>query len=744
MESLGRPRPGAAVPVRFRLRGERLLVLALVTLLLFLSALYAVLQKTEEFSPRFFTNTVLLTVLGFVNAILVLALLYILFRDLIRLVAERRRGTLGSQFKTKLVVIFLGLTLIPSILLLVASGKLIEHSLKKWFSPAVDEMVEVGQDILDASSQRYRGEALHFARQVAEDLATDRLLSPSRRRRLRPVMESRLREYHLDLVVVHAGGEAPITVVHSRMSLSTVDALPWELVARVQDGEPAERADEVSGGMVVRAAVAVPGSGEPPAVVSVGYLVPQHLVALNRRLARAAENYLQTKALKSPIQRSYYLILSLVTILVLFASVWVSLALARRITVPIQVLAEGTREVAAGNLDFHLDVDTDDEFGILVDSFNSMTSDLRTAKEGEQRSLEALTAGNRELAERRRYMETLLENISPGVVSMDGEGRVTIINRSACRILDIRAQDNVIGLKVDEVLARPEHRELRDAISEARHGSHGTRERQVTLHAEGRTRTVSAILTPLPRVAQDAPGFIVVLEDVTDLLRAEKIAAWQEVARRLAHEIKNPLTPIQLSAQRIAKKFRQGDADLERVVEEGTEVILSEVRGVQRLLDEFSRFARLPAVQPVAVDLHQVIDQAIALYDGLHPHVTFTRDYHAPEQAMELDPEQMKRVCVNLFDNAIEAMEGRGAISVRTSHLAESHRFRLEISDDGPGIPEGDRERMFLPYFSTKRRGTGLGLAIVNRIIADHHGSVRVEMNEPHGSRIVIDLPTLA
>lgn len=733
------------MPVRFRLRGERVLVLALVTLLLFLSALYAVIQKTEEFSPRFFTNTVLLTVLGFLNAILLLALLYILFRALIRLVAERRRGTLGSQFKTKLVVIFLGLTLIPSILLLVASGKLIEHSIKKWFSPAVDEMVEVGQDILDASSQRYREEAFHFARQVAEGLAADRLLSPSRRRRLRPAMESRLREFHLDLIVVHAGGEASITVVRSRMSLSTVDALPWDLVARAQGGKPAERADEVAGGgMVVRAAVAVPDSGEPPAVVSVGYLVPEHLVALNRRLARSAENYLQTKALKSPIQRSYYLVLSLVTVLVLFASVWVSLVLARRITVPIQVLAEGTREVAAGNLDFHLDVDTDDEFGILVDSFNRMTSDLRTAKEGEQRSLEALTAGNRELAERRRYMETLLENISPGVVSIDGEGRVTIINRSACTILDIHAQDKVMGLRVDEVLARPEHRELRDVISEARHGSHGTRQRQVTLHAEGRARTVSAILSPLPRVAQDAPGLIVVLEDVTDLLRAEKIAAWQEVARRLAHEIKNPLTPIQLSAQRIAKKFRQGDADLERVVEEGTEVILSEVRGVKRLLDEFSRFARLPAVQPVPVDLHQVIDQAIALYDGLHPHVTFTRDYHDPQQAMELDPEQMKRVCVNLFDNAIEAMEGRGTISVRTSHLAESHTLRMEISDDGPGIPEGDRERMFLPYFSTKRRGTGLGLAIVNRIIADHHGSVHVEMNEPHGSRVVIDLPTVA
>ncbi len=266
----------------------------------------------------------------------------------------------------------------------------------------------------------------------------------------------------------------------------------------------------------------------------------------------------------------------------------------------------------------------------------------------------------------------------------------------------------------------------------------------MTVQAEGRTRTLAAIFTPLTDAAGASPGLIVVLEDVTDLLRAEKVAAWQEVARRLAHEIKNPLTPIQLSAQRIAKKFHEGDADLARVVKEGTDAIVNEVGGVKRLLDEFSRFARLPAVHPMPADPHQVIEQAIALYDGLHPGVQFERDFHPDGHRIDLDAEQIKRVCVNLFDNAIQAMDGKGTITVRTGSILDGKAFQVEISDQGPGIPPEDRERMFLPYFSTKRRGTGLGLAIVNRIISDHDGSVRFEDNAPRGSRFVIELPVRA
>ena len=718
---------------RFRLKGERLLTLALVTLFVFVSLVYVLLQKAEEFSPKYFTNTVLLSVLGLVNAILVLALLYVLFRNLIRLVAERRRGILGSQFKTKLVGIFLGLTLIPSILLFIAAGKLIEHSIKKWFSTPVEEVVEAGQEVVDSTYQRFRSEALHFARRVADDVSSRRLLSPSRRRLLREAMEERLQEYRLDLIVVTAGGEEPITVVNPRLPLGQVMALPADIVERAKAGRPADRIDEISGGRVVRAAVPIPGSaaqGAAQAVVSVGYRVPARVADLTQRLARAAEDYRQTKALESPIQRSYYLVLILVTVLVVFSTVWVGLALARRITVPIQMLAEGTREISAGHLDYRVDVDTDDEIGILVDSFNQMTRDLKMS--------------TRELEERRGYIETLLENISPGVVSLDGEGRVTTINRSACGVLDIGNAAVVRGLPVSDVLSRPQHAELAALVSSALESKRPVLEQQLEIVAAGRSLTASITLTPLHDVDGEPLGMIVVLEDVTRLLRAEKVAAWQDVARRLAHDIKNPLTPIQLSAQRIAKKFREGSGDLGQVVEEGTEAIVEEVNTLKRLVDEFSRFARLPSVNPRPANLHQVIDQAIALYDGAHPGLAFVRDYAANGGPIHLDPEQMKRVCMNLFDNAIEAMDGRGTITVATRNLENRRGFVLEVSDEGAGVSTSDRQHLFEPYFSTKSGGTGLGLAIVSRIVADHDGAVRFENNELGGSRFIIEIPARA
>ncbi|MFQ5719174.1 MAG: ATP-binding protein [Acidobacteriota bacterium] len=718
---------------RFRLKGERLLILALVTLFLFVSLVYVLLQKAEAFSPKYFTNTVLLSVLGFVNAILILALLYFLFRNLIRLVADRRRGILGSQFKTKLVGIFLGLTLIPSILLFVAAGKLIEHSIKKWFSTPVDEVVRASQDVVDSTYQRFRGEALHFARRVADDVASRRLLSSSHRRLLRDAMEERLQEYRLDLIVVSAGGEEPIMVVNPRLSLSVVAGLPNDIVERASSGRPADRIDEIGTGRIVRAAVPVPSTlarGSPAAVVSVGYEVPVRVADLTQRMARAAEDYRQTKALESPIQRSYYLVLILVTVLVVFSTVWVGLALARRITVPIQLLAEGTREISAGHLDYRVDIDADDEIGILVDSFNQMTRDLRTS--------------TRELEERRRYIETLLENITPGVVSLDRTGRVTTINRSACGLLDIAGAGPVHALPVSDLLSRPRHEELRDLVTAALADAEPVLERRLSILSAGRTLTLSVTLTPLRDVDGASLGLIVVLEDVTRLLRAEKVAAWQDVARRLAHEIKNPLTPIQLSAQRIAKKFAEGSPDLGQAVEEGTEAIVEEVNALKRLVNEFSRFARLPSVNRRPVNPHHIIDQTIALYDGSHRGLTFVRDYGANGDLVQIDPEQMKRVCMNLFDNAIEAMQGSGTITVATRNLPRHQGFELEVRDEGPGVPEADRAHLFEPYFSTKAGGTGLGLAIVSRIIADHDGSVRCESQVPGGSRFIIELPAQA
>ncbi|PYQ10885.1 MAG: PAS domain-containing sensor histidine kinase, partial [Acidobacteria bacterium] len=435
---------------------------------------------------------------------------------------------------------------------------------------------------------------------------------------------------------------------------------------------------------------------------------------------------------RGSIKNVYIFAFAFITLLVLFSVTWIGLYLARGVTEPIGMLAQGTREVSSGNLDFRLQVRTRDELGILAESFNQMTAELKGSKETIELSNRDLLRSNQELEERRRYIEALLQNITAGVVSLDASGVVTTLNRAAARILGLEEGKEVVSRPYGEVLAA-ELGELRGAVEQ------GLRDRNLTPAREMRLNAVS--FSPLADGRGGAPGLLIVLEDLTPLMRAQRVAAWREVARRLAHEIKNPLTPIQLSAQRILKKFKENSPELPEVLEQGTEAIVREVSALKRLVDEFSHFARLPAVTTVPCDLHALIDDSVALYDGIGGALKFEKRYDPRMPRVLLDPEQMKRVFVNLIDNARDAMGGAGRITFTTAFHPELEALRVEVADEGPGILAEDRERLFVPYFSTKKKGTGLGLAIVNRIISDHNGYIRAENNHPRGARFIMELP---
>jgi len=455
-----------------------------------------------------------------------------------------------------------------------------------------------------------------------------------------------------------------------------------------------------------------------------------------------AERYRQDKAQRRSIKNVYVFAFAFITLLVLFSVTWIGLYLARGVTEPIGLLAEGTREISSGNLDFHLEVKTRDELGILAESFNRMTTELKASKETNERSNRDLMRSNQELEERRRYIEALLQNITTGVISLDAAGAVTTLNRAASKILGLEETRGVVGKPYGEVLASQEMSFLREAVEKGLRDRDLTPAREMTLSVRGNPLILAVSFSPLVDGRGGAPGLLIVLEDLTPLMRAQKVAAWREVARRLAHEIKNPLTPIQLSAQRILKKFRESSPELPEVLEQGTEAIVREVSALKRLVDEFSHFARLPAVHPVLCDLHGLIDEAVALYDGIGGTLHFEKSYDPRMPKCWLDPEQMKRVFVNLIDNARDAMNGSGRIRFTTSYHPEEEALRVEVVDEGPGIRPEDRDRLFMPYFSTKKKGTGLGLAIVNRVISDHGGYIRAESNRPTGARFVMELPT--
>jgi two-component system nitrogen regulation sensor histidine kinase NtrY len=402
------------------------------------------------------------------------------------------------------------------------------------------------------------------------------------------------------------------------------------------------------------------------------------------------------------------------------------------------MLAAAAREIGAGRLDQHLEPQSDDEFGALTEAFNTMAGELATSRRKVERSTIELERKHQEVEQRRRYIETILERITTGVISVDASGAVTTINSAALRLLSL--DPSVVGQPVRAIFARSDLEALSIVLTGSGRSASMPVAQELAISRDGQELHLAVVATSLIGESGIPEGQILVLDDVTPLIRAQKVAAWREVARRLAHEIKNPLTPIQLSAERLRRHFTDAPSGARALVDECTTTIVGEVESLTGLVDEFSQFARMPTPRTVPTDLRELIVNTLALYDGLFTEVNIQHQF-ADTGPVRLDPEQMRRVIINLVDNAVEAMERRGNISVETQGDKPNHLVRIIVADNGPGIPASEREKLFLPYYSTKRRGSGLGLAIVRRIIAEHGGNIDVGDNVPRGTRFTIELP---
>jgi len=459
-------------------------------------------------------------------------------------------------------------------------------------------------------------------------------------------------------------------------------------------------------------------------------------------IATGITEYKQMKMLKNPIKGIYVMLFLMVTLVIIFAAVWVGVNMARRITVPIQELAQGTRAVASGHLDYRVQVEADDEIGMLVESFNRMTEDLRRGEVELTETNRHLQQTNIELNQRRAYMETVLESIGAGVLSVDAEGRINTVNRAASRMLDFDPTE-ALHRHYRAVFAAQPLAPLRHLMDRMVQEGRGTVNEQVTLSLLGRGATLVVNVSSLRDRGGQYLGMVVVFDDITKLIRAQQAMAWGEAARRIAHEIKNPLTPIKLSTQRLRKKFAEGSTEFSDIFDQCTQAIIHEVDALKTLVDEFSRYARMPTSYPRPGDLHALIEKVLNLYSGVSRQILLTADLDPQVPPVNLDPDHMKRALVNLVDNAVAAVGEAGGICLKTRYLVDEGKVRLEVTDTGPGIPPEDRERLFLPYFSTKKSGTGLGLAIVYRIVTEHSGTIRVEEGHPRGTRMIMEFPAL-
>lgn len=631
-----------------------------------------------------------------VNIVLYLLLLIIfIIRNLITLYYEKRQKIIGSRFRTRLVFALVGLTLIPSILLFILSKQLIDNTIDKWLSIEVQRPVIDSMDVAKAFYLKER----ENTRDYANLLASQRGINIPRDK------GEGLRTYFLrqpdgsDLVREAFNGIAQTEII---------------------SGE---------NGDVIRAVSPVKEGKEVSGVILVEKTIPKDIVDKMESIKRAYNEYRQLQAQQNPIKFIHFLTLTITTLLIISLALWVALRIANGITIPIRTLAEATTSVADGNLDVRVDLKREDEIGLLINSFNRMVEEL---KDGRLSLQEAYAESDR----RRLSMEAILENIKSGVILFEPSGRIITLNNAACSMLNIK-RTGITGKSHKELLQKVKSEDLNSMISQLGRKEFRAVEREIHASMDGRPVNLRVYITALRDSLNNFIGTLVVFDDLTEIIKAQRMLAWQEVARRITHEIKNPLTPIKLSVERIRKKWDEKASDFEEVLKKASTTIVKEVDSLRGLVDEFSKFGKMPKINPAPENLPSIIEEVVELYNDFKGIQISTSFNDTPE--IEVDREQIKRVLINLIDNAIQAKTER--IWLNTSYDPALETVKIEVIDEGAGIKEEDKDKLFLPYFSTKKEGTGLGLAIVQRIITEHRGHIRVKDNEPKGTQFIIELP---
>jgi PAS domain S-box-containing protein len=732
-----------------RRRLTRVIVLSIVVIILML---LLVAQSGFNLQPLVMpetpAETLLFYALSALNFLAFVTVLFVLMRHVLKLIQERRAGRLGSKFKARLVSYAIGLSLLPALLLFFFAFGLLNRSVDRWFGDPARQIVDNAKEIEESYFKKEESEVTGIARAIARTLAINPRAA-SDEASLVELLKLELSQYNLALArVISRGHQTTVQSDTVSAPKEIIDNLDWALQQAAQMQEPFAGQVKTSDSNSIFILAAIRMTDADALVVARQF--PDDLTRLADSINEQHANFHNLLGKIKRIKTTYVLLLAAVTLLLIFAASWLALHVARSITIPIQALAEATQKVARGDFTHRVDVQAQDELVALISSFNQMAAQLQENRLSLERAAEDLSRTNLALDDRRRYIETVLESLSTGVISTDEKNGIATINRAAIDMLGLTSKPDV-GAPINQVIGE-QGESLMALCRRARRSE--TAQAEIEFHRPDGSALQTATTAIALRNAEGAlGGWVIVIEDLTDLIQAERAAAWSEVARRMAHEIKNPLTPIQLSAERIVRNYNRekvsdGQSRFENILSEGTATIVREVAALQRMVEEFSRFARLPEARPVEASLNDVVRDAVSLYneriDGIRVDCLMAEDL----PALRLDVEQMKRVLVNLIDNALESLSsdasngGNKTITIETRYLKSSEKARLTVSDTGHGIRPADRDKLFLPKFSTRNRGTGLGLAIVHQIIADHKGRIWVEDNRPRGARFIVELPT--
>lgn len=694
------------------------------------SIFYIQLPNVDGF--QFNSNLFFFLIINF-SIVCLAVLAFVLGRNVTKLIFDRREGIFGSKLRTRLVLAFVGLTLVPTTILFFLASGLISSAMEGWFGRQVEEIVNSSIDVARDHYNSMEALSLRFGLVLKDEIEKQSLIV-DRKNDFAKLIEEKRKVYGFFSLKVFR--ETQELIAESSSATSEIEEFR----------EPPAQTESINAALAGQQVVSLEEEGVrqfvrvylPLRIISNNYalLATQRVnPELSEALGGIIGSYDEYKKLsfyKTPLKSSYVLALALITGLILFSAIWFGFYTAREISVPIQKLAEGTKQVSQGNYDFHIKQIGDDEIGFLVSSFNTMTKDLKGARG--------------EIEERRIYLETIMSSLAVGVAAVDTVNKLTLLNEFAKKLFGLDLSVDFLDRDILSVFGQEITNELR-VIFESSGDDQGNRirlRRPLKLIVNGREVQVILSAEKIKNRNGDEIGRVLIFEDVTELSLAQQMAAWREVARRIAHEIKNPLTPIKLSAQRLQKMF-QGEKDRQDVIE-STETIVENVESIKRLANEFSNFARMPTAEFTPSDLNSIVSDTLSHFVDAHSNVIFQfiSDNNIP--LVSLDQEQIRRMLINLLDNAVSAFSQESSnfsakIVVKTSHDPKSERAVIEISDNGPGIKAINKTRIFEPYFTTKKDGSGLGLAIVNSVVSDHVGTIRLYDNVPTGARFVIELP---
>jgi len=741
------------IPGYSRRRPVALLGGLVVLFLALLGALNAFNTSNIRFlsflNPETSGETLVFTGLTVLVFLLLLTLLVLLFRNILKVYAGQSSTALGARLRTRMVLGAALIALMPAVFMFLFSFQLMNRSIDRWFSPNTSELHEDSTRVVLELAQYVTSNARGEAESIASSDATD-----GDAQALQEVLQSRRITLDGGFTVVYGKDRRVLASFQAPPESSPASMVPW--LDEGDRGAPiplrgaltsnliaaAQRTDEPVIKVTDREyalGMAVTATGK---VVVAALPMPQGLSQTTARIRSGADEYWRLFRRRNQIRTIFFLMLLLITVFVFFSSVWLALFLSKQITRPVEALADAMDQIAAGKYDRRVALISSGEMGDLVRAFNHMAADLDASRQLAESSSTQLSEANRAIEERRRELETIVETIPSGVVTLDAGGRVLQCNRAFTALMGRREDEGLRGERIESLMPDDCAEDLTGVIRRShRMGAAAT---DVELRARGRTIHL-AITSARLELGDGQHGSVLVVEDTTELLRAQRQLAWKEVAQRVAHEIKNPLTPIALSAERIGRHLDRGQPDSPSVIRKCSEVILGCVGTLRTLVDQFSALAQFPAPQPKACDMNRVAEEALALFAGRLEGITVEWDLEPGLPLVLADPEAIRRALANLVDNAAEAMQGSllRVLGIQSALSEDGGAVEVVVSDTGHGLTDEIRERLFLPFYSTKQRGTGLGLSIAAKIVQEHGGSLRAEANSPKGARFLLRLPLM-